>query len=624
MTKKLKHNLIVGFFILFLLLGVVLAGVIVPRNTAKADEVEMEAGNEKISNGAFHFDDGAGIVLIDVDENNNCTFERLAYKLYLDDLKHANILDYMEDNYYVDRKGFHSAGSVYMYSFILNRMSDDGKTSTALKEYMIAYDYVGLSDFRVVLREWHATKDLVPSPTDLDVAFGFNYLLETDLTANETGLNAGPQRLREYFQNNGYKVIKNPVCYKTTSIKGVPYANDGLWGSIWVKTDSPYSKYNLTFTARYNTMQSVNWLNVPQYGEEYLGEIQSDTRSIAMILNDYEQNQGGIDKVLIEDCGLWEEEIQKAYDIIGSAKELVKVQYLVPIEGTPFATTKTENVMVSMLYDTVKVDDVCSSLGIDTLNCFDSACLSFEKDAVTETYRAVYLKNTLLRAINANGQSHDVFLDINLSMSDFYSQYIDRELITTDAYEFILNCLIVDYPVLQKYGPDDIYGLFGFVALPDDKSLDKFMIESFNVPKTKVGIIESYSFTGEVNKEQYEQLLDDYKYSNIQKLWNMAGLNFTINDTEEAEFFFFYSIPGTRHAVIGAGGQDDIDDGSFTQMAPEFGMGAFKEWFNNWTSKISNKNNERSFAEKLGIILIIAVVIYLIYLIFFKKGKRRR
>ena len=622
MTKKLKRNLISAFFILFILLGGLIVGAFAPRSQlAHADE---------LSNGDFYFEPGSALK-INEDEEGNVYFNELVYTLKIDDLEHANILNYSDaGNSYKSLGKTIPAGSFFVYEFTTYRTNEDGSNSTALESFVVAYDYVNAEingDVVVVLREWHAKKELAPSPTELDVKFGFNYLLKTDSKKVTCDLDFGQQRLRDFLETNKYTILDKPTVYLNQNIVGAPYADDSLWGKISILTESPYARYYLGFKAYYNTFQGKNWLGKISYADAYSGEIHSDVRSIGICLNNCEENGGelnGIEEYFVDGLGYTPEQIAHAYEILEGALQTITVQYLVPIEGTPFATPKTATATVSSLKEAVFVDDVCLSLNLDSLNCFDSICMSFKKDTTTGIFTAVYYKSTWLRAITADGKSNDIFLDFNLSFADFYGQYVDRGILTNDHLEWIFtNKLVKKYPVLQSYGEEKIHGLFGFVVLPDDSSFSKWLVDSFDVKGSSIGIVETFSYDGTLSYEDYEKLLDDYKYSNFEKMWNTAGLKIGVSDAD-AKFHFFYSEPGTESALIGEGGQKNPDDGSIVQQSPKLGFKFFRDWFANWSSMISKNNSERSFSEKVGLVVIIALIIYLIYWIFFKKHKGHR
>lgn len=265
----------------------------------------------------------------------------------------------------------------------------------------------------------------------------------------------------------------------------------------------------------------------------------------------------------------------KAKNILDSQTQVKKkVRYLKEIDGTPFAAPVEKIVTVSSLADTNKAlhDEICSALGITNFRALDSwenadePFTSLETVSGVELIKVNYLKAKWLRSFDHNGNYVDYFLGLE-SYYDYYHKFIRDESDSSTAdvfdkglYEVYLNSFILTkYPQVAGYTAKEIYGYFGFVAIPQAVSLNSVLDYFFDTKTSKCNVLNLFSYKDTLTKEAYDKLLTDYKYTWLKKAFYNAT-NLISGSTENVQYYMFYSDKGANQSIIGENGSEDPDN----------------------------------------------------------------
>ena len=354
-----------------------------------------------------------------------------------------------------------------------------------------------------------------------------------------------------------------------------------------------------------------------------MNSIISDTRSVKQWLQ------------IVNDAGLLEEEldasVQEEALLIATGIKYVDatVSYLVPVEGTPLATRKTvtvENVPVKNTE--LSVLDVRTRLG-ETLNIFNTTVYKF--DCVDDTayrYDPYYLKDALLESSTKEDKTKTFFYGLNTSFSDTFAVAKEEGLISNDEYEWALWQIYADYPeALGNVGDpiiydNDLYGRFGIISLPDKKvSIQGVFVEMFGKEQEQLNIKLLYEKEGELTKNQYNALLNEYGYSSYAYVWENLFAEVANDGKLEATHYLFYASPGKSEIkeedVITPGIKDTIKNsgktvgqffkalgnilgwtgsaGGFTTVLiiAGVGVGGFFLYRSGFFSKLGNKKNKK-------------------------------
>lgn len=473
-----------------------------------------------------------------------------------------------------------------------------------------------------------AIKDYYGSGVFNDNSYcNFKNNASTDLYDNvfsQNGKTFNVNGTTQKFGGTGYTIIKSG--YLTDGESNLLFNSDeqntieGLFQIFAFSVNSPFSSYYVKTRYCFQTTDFVGF-----FGTSYkcaYGEIVSSSRSVAQILINMQNN--GANMAAFGDNETYVNDIIRT-----NATERVRVKYLTEIPGTPYATHNFAYVDVPVLQDTIYVSDVEKALGISLNKCLDSNAYYFtlESDDSGDYYQLNYLRNVWLRAMTEDSNYLDYFLDINKSFKEMYYPFVQSGILSDGAFEWIYSTQFLNkFPALQDYRFNEVYGYFGLIVIPESYTLNTALKEMFDVKTSKIGVISSFSYAGTLSYEAYEQLLDEYHYSWLNKVWahyvNFVGSTSTTNAT----YYVVYSEPGTENALIGEGGQTDAEDGSLIGGAISDYTGIFVDvwgtFFNSAVGLLKGAGNH--LPEILIIAAIIAGVILLFKFGIIGGNKRRR
>ena len=326
-------------------------------------------------------------------------------------------------------------------------------------------------------------------------------------------------------------------------------------------------KYERNITVKFNWNKLIPWklMSEPLWllpdqkientvVDEYC--IKSDERSYAYVL-DKALEAGEISYEISEDDSEAEKALKTRWsNIMNGEEQSVYVEYLENIGKTPFATKVKKQITLDIAEGQTELTpfEVASALNVAHVNCLISPCVKFVLDTESGYYVAEYAKSVHLASETSDGAVKNYFLDANLSYEDYYKQFVDDEIFTEDMYNYCFYQKIVSvYPELDKYKPSEVYGYFGFVVIPETKSLESIFSEMFNVPTEYDGIIKSFYFQHSITLEKYDKLLVEYDYSWLERAWNKILGTLTESN---ARHYIIYADCTTSEAYIKDQGGD--------------------------------------------------------------------
>ena len=511
----------------------------------------------------------------------------LGFSINIENPKHDNLLEYTDSL-------FHSTGwgntvmknDTFKYTFTL--MQDNGQNveGTPLARLHVLFGYV-LHDgapalFRMVVQEElaHYNGTFIFDPQG-------NYD-DYDATLSDAQITLFKNKLKT---NGKVELISAGIFTENGGLlSGSNYSSQKT--TLFVKVNSPFQTYFCRFEYEYSLFNFKNIFGVYS-GTTEKGVVDSESRAIASIIKtaydvygeDNLESFWGID--YYDDC------INLSNEIYNAKPRTITVKYLEDIPGTPFATMKYETLNVPALSAGVTMDDVKTAMrekhqDFDHFEALDSVAYNIELDGdEPNVYRVHYYKNVCLNAMTVDGHSSQIFLDVNKSYYDFYYPSVENLTFSEDVFEYVYSSKILGlYPQLQGLMTYEVYGYFGFVAIPNVITFESFMSELFCDSETSFdGLVNGHYFKDNVNLATYTKMMTEFGYTITEQFWSTYfqtffdrnSLIFNL-DYIETNFYIIYAMPGTGSVAIGEGGQLTIDDGSpikdaFVSFTKEVGDG---------------------------------------------------
>ncbi len=299
-------------------------------------------------------------------------------------------------------------------------------------------------------------------------------------------------------------------------------------------------------------------------GEEYDSLIKSPTRSIKGILETMNAS-GQLEKYLQTEALR-----EKALEIIsGTTNKDVQVSYLKQIENTPLAKKVTTTVNVPVVNSTIYYDDVSAAIG-ESLNCLGASVNGFKRDSYGN-YTAQYLSSVRVEAKTVDGARTDYFLKLGKSFKEFYSD-IDSEGAFNDGLgDFMLNEIKKNFPAAVNYKDTEIYGLWGYVVVPETTSFNSLFKDIFQIPTELSGMgLFDYSITGNLSIDSYTTLLNEHGYSWLETVWQTAFTGVTSGFKLPATHYLFFADPEIAEINIGEnGGELGDESGAIVETITE-------------------------------------------------------
>ncbi|MCM1289626.1 MAG: hypothetical protein NC132_03125 [Corallococcus sp.] len=291
-----------------------------------------------------------------------------------------------------------------------------------------------------------------------------------------------------------------------------------------------------------------------------------------------------------------------ANNVLESTTKTIVVKYLQDIPNTHFATAvkKTVDVVVDGSGE-VKTSAVAAALGVKNFDALGSTCIGFEFDASEQTYVAKYLKNVWLSAKTVDGKSANYFLDCNLSFQEYYGKLVKDKVFTQDLYDYVYAQILNTAPYyLAGYKPNELYGYWGYVVIPNTYTLDALWAELFDTKTSFDGVITKYEYTELLSISAYDKLLSEYDYSWIGHAWNDTAAFLT--GSASANHYIFYAEAETNKTEIG-------ENGGGNGGAMENGIKDAPNKILNWLEKGFSWWDNRSKTTKTIVYVILGVIV---------------
>ena len=421
----------------------------------------------------------------------------------------------------------------------------------------------------------------------------------------------------KYFESASYAVEYNPTTKKITILNSQEYKQyassrfaplltfenaDGTPKEFhfeevtedianaygWVKGDyylrlafevaSPYVEYKALFRMQRNPLKirteregaflgifGGEEKKILYYDNERTHEysIASDARSwwnVVNAMNDAEK--------LEDEFGAGTEMLEYAQNVLKGEETQVKVSFLENIgEKIPFAKKVQKTVTVRMWDGASELNslDVAVALGKESTNALISPCEKFTYNANTGVYDGYYYPGVYLEAKTSDGNTMQYVLNPNNSYADFYGKFVNDGIITQDLYEFLFAERIINqYPEMQGLTPEEVYGYWGYVLIPDTFTFNQAFAELFDTQLKFKGVVKAFDYEHSISLASYNKLLEDYDYGWLSRIWN--------------DVWGILTQCNAKHLVIFA---DTTETRAFTNMNGSEGIGDTDGLINN-------------------------------------------
>lgn len=399
------------------------------------------------------------------------------------------------------------------------------------------------------------------------------------------------------------------------SYGNLPFVNKYIVGGETVETVNPCIfvilvpgsanvEYYVTFSYTFFHYTGKGFLSQPN--ERISGSCTSESMSLFKKFNQM-KDEGTLSEKLTE-------AEQKYADTVLDTREKKKitVEYLQRIEGTPFAEKTQESAEVWFVNGETTEADIASALNIKSFTCLDSKLQKFEVNG--SKYTAVYDVGRYLKAYTVDGNDDTIWLNINKSYKEFYTQFKDVGIMEQGAYEYVFSQKVYG-PFKEKlefYKPDEIYGYFALTLIPRSHTMQAMFADIFNVKTSKAGATYGIDYGVSLGMGDYQKLLDDFKYSYLKRVWNGFGELLTLGENN-ATAYILYVDPAAQTSFIdetGSGGEgtpplQKIWDDTVGKVLDFIGDG-----WNTFTGFINGLSG--TWKVVIAVVIIAAVVVLLV------------
>ena len=381
------------------------------------------------------------------------------------------------------------------------------------------------------------------------------------------------------FKNQNDEIIEfgwNEVTEEIANDHG--YIKGDYYMRICFEVPSPYVEYKALFRMQRNPLKvkavrenaifgfiGGEVKNVLYYDNEKTHEyaVASDVRSYHGVLAKMQEAQK-----LEEEFADHPEMLEYAQNVLKGEETQVKVSYLENIgEKIPFAKKVEQTVNVRMWegQQTLNSLDVAVALGKESTNALISPCEKFTYNAQNVVYESYYYPGVYLESKTTDGNTMQYVLNPNNSYADFYGKFVNDGIITQDLYEFLFAERIINkYPEMQGLTPEEVYGYWGYVLIPETFTFDQAFAELFDTQLKFKGVVKAFDYEHSISLASYNKLLEDYDYGWLSRIWNDVWGTLTQCNA--------------KHLVIFA---DTTETDAFTNMNGSEGVGDTDGLINN-------------------------------------------
>ena len=209
----------------------------------------------------------------------------------------------------------------------------------------------------------------------------------------------------------------------------------------------------------------------------------------------------------------------------------------------------------------VDFNDIAKALdlkmGMPVLNAYAK---EVKHDPLTETYRVIYNESMWVRGMTADGHEMNNFLSINYTFKEFYMSFVNNGIIDQQMYNWYWNDVKYGNKALTQYDDSEVYGLWGYLMIPDTYTINSFWSEAFS-KRNFSGSLTWYTYQSSLSKNEYNTLMEKYNYSWISYAWAsiFAGVDDTIG-YQANSYIFYVNNDNSTTEFIAENGADDFND----------------------------------------------------------------
>lgn len=235
----------------------------------------------------------------------------------------------------------------------------------------------------------------------------------------------------------------------------------------------------------------------------------------------------------------------------------ITVKYLEQIGNSPFATQKKAKVAVPMTDGKPVYDDICSAMGNTSLKCLGATVAGFEQDTF-DVYTAKYESSFYLQVKQEDGHYDEAYLKLEKSLDEFVNGLVERDIFEAGTFSYALNDIRTKYPECESYESDEIYGLWGYVVVPETTSLNSVFADLLRVDPEYPAIINRFEENGTVKAGPYRDMLkSEYDYGWWSSLTSWFFTWLTNELTAPVQHVFFYAdLKETEGGIDKSAGTD--------------------------------------------------------------------
>lgn len=361
---------------------------------------------------------------------------------------------------------------------------------------------------------------------------------------------------------------------------------------ISIDVNSPFSEYCVVAGYQFKDFSHTEeakwwqlWKEDVDVYNEYRGALRGPTWSVRDVLLK-------LDALGMLESSIPSDYLEEARNIVDKREiKTVKLSYLKQIGSSPFATRIEKQITVPIVNDKLSYDDVLETLETNTLNLLGATVKAVEFES-NSFYKVTYLSSTRVEAKTVDGNRKDYILGLNKSLYWYYKQYVDDGIFEEALIEYMLNDAKLRHPELESYEAQEIYGLWGYVVVPETNSFNSLFTEIFSKPTNFSGTYFHFDQHGTMTKENYNTLLEDYDYGYLSRIWEEAK-EYMIGDwTYGCTHYLFYADPKYQAVNIGENGGDLGEEGGAVQVTVKEGVDLLIDGINNnaswwrWTKAI--------------------------------------
>ncbi len=347
------------------------------------------------------------------------------------------------------------------------------------------------------------------------------------------------------------------------------------------------------------------------YDTETLCEYQiiSDARSYYNVINNMNEADA-----LETELGANPEILTYAQNVLKGEERQVKVSYLENIsDSTPFAKKVEKTVSVRMWDGATELNslDVALALGKQSVNALISPCEKFTLNAQTNVFESYYYPGVYLEAKTTDGATMQYILNPNVSYADFYGQFVDDGIITQDLYEFLFADRILNrYPDMQGLTPENVYGYFGYVLIPETFTFNQAFAELFNTQLKFDGVIKAFDYEHSISLSSYDKLLKDYDYMWLSRIWNDVWGALTECN---AKHLVIFADCTTSDAYANMNGAEEIGDtnGLYVNSVESTFVSVIEKVEDLFDFNSLKKGNGLGSILVLGVVVVAVIAVYL-------------